>query len=71
MMPPKDSLGKGLGAMFPDLLNHIGDRPSFVQCGIEELAPNRFQPRRNYNEDDQRELVATVNKNCIILPFIV
>ena len=70
-MPPKDSLGKGLGAMFPDLLNHIGDRPSFVQCGIEELAPNRFQPRRNFNDDDQRELVASVKKSGIIQPIIV
>ena len=70
-MPPKDTLGKGLGAMFPDLLNHIGDRPSFVQCGIEELAPNRFQPRRNFNDDDQRELVASVKKSGIIQPIIV
>jgi len=70
-MPPKDSLGKGLGAMFPDLLNHIGDRPSFVQCGIEELVPNRFQPRRNFNDDDQRELVASVKKSGIIQPIIV
>ena len=70
-MPPKDTLGKGLGAMFPDLLNHIGDRPSFVQCGIEELAPNRFQPRRNFNDNDQRELVASVKKSGIIQPIIV
>ena len=46
MMPPKQSLGKGLGAMFPDLLNHVGDRPAFILCGIEELSPNRFQPRQ-------------------------
>ncbi len=70
-MPPKDSLGKGLGAMFPDLLNHIGDRPSFVQCGIEELVPNRFQPRRNFNDGDQKELVASVKKSGIIQPIIV
>jgi ParB family chromosome partitioning protein len=70
-MPPKNSLGKGLGAMFPDLLNNIGDRPAFVQCGIEELTPNRFQPRRDFNDEDQKELVASVKKSGIIQPIIV
>jgi ParB family chromosome partitioning protein len=71
MMPPKNSLGRGLGAMFPDLLDNIGDRPSFVQCGIEELTPNRFQPRRDFNDEDQKELVASVKKSGIIQPIIV
>lgn len=70
-MPPKNTLGKGLGAMFPDLLNNIGDRPSFVQCGIEELTPNRFQPRRDFNDEAQKELIASVKKSGIIQPIIV
>lgn len=70
-MPQKISLGRGLGAMFPDLLDNIGDRPSFVQCGIEELTPNRFQPRRDFNDENQKELVASVKKSGIIQPIIV
>ena len=70
-MPPKNSLGRGLGAMFPDLLDNIGDRPSFVQCGIEELTPNRFQPRRDFNDESQKELVSSVKKSGIIQPIIV
>jgi len=62
-MPPKQTLGKGLGAMFPDLLNNIGNKPAFTLCGIEELTPNRFQPRRDFNDDDQRSLVASVKKS--------
>ena len=69
-MPPKQSLGRGLGAMFPDLLNNVGDRPTFILCGIEELTPNRFQPRRDFNDEDQRELVASVKKSGIIQPII-
>jgi ParB family chromosome partitioning protein len=71
MMPPKHSLGKGLGAMFPDLLNNVGDKPAFILCGIEELTPNRFQPRRAFNDADQRELVASVRKSGIIQPIVV
>jgi ParB family transcriptional regulator, chromosome partitioning protein len=70
-MPQKQSLGKGLGAMFPDLLNNIGNRPAFTLCGIEELTPNRFQPRRDFNDEDQRALVASVKKSGIIQPIIV
>jgi ParB family chromosome partitioning protein len=70
MMPPKQSLGKGLGAMFPDLMNNVGDRPNFILCGIEELTPNRFQPRRDFNDEDLRDLIASVKKSGIIQPII-
>ena len=70
-MPPKQSLGKGLGAMFPNLLNNVGDKPAFILCGIEELTPNRFQPRRDFNDENQRELIASVKKSGIIQPIIV
>lgn len=70
-MPPKNSLGKGLGAMFPDLLEGFNDRPAFVMCGIEELAPNRFQARRDFNDKQQQQLVSSVKKSGIIQPIIV
>ena len=59
-MIKKNSLGKGLGAMFPDLLEKIGDKPVLLTCGIEELVPNRFQPRRDFNDESQKALVASV-----------
>jgi ParB family chromosome partitioning protein len=57
--------------MFPDLLSNIGERPAFVLCGIEELTPNRFQPRKDFNDADQQELVASVKKSGIIQPIVV
>jgi hypothetical protein len=44
-MAQKNVLGKGLGAIFPDLLNDSEKKKSF-SCGIEELRPNRYQPRK-------------------------
>ncbi|MBA4396241.1 MAG: chromosome partitioning protein ParB [Syntrophus sp. (in: bacteria)] len=70
-MPQKNSLGKGLGAMFPDLLEGFNDRPAFVMCGIEELAPNRFQARRDFNDKQQQQLVSSIRKSGIIQPIIV
>ena len=70
-MPPKSSLGRGLGAMFPDLLKDLNDQPAFLMCGIEELTPNRFQPRKDFNEQNQKKLVASIRKSGIIQPIVV
>jgi len=70
-MPPKSSLGRGLGAMFPDLLKELNNKPAFLMCGIEELTPNRFQPRKDFNDQDQKQLVASIQKSGIIQPIIV
>lgn len=70
-MPPKNSLGKGLGAMFPDLLEGFNDRPALVMCGIEELSPSRFQARRDFNDKQQQQLVSSIKKSGIIQPMIV
>jgi ParB family chromosome partitioning protein len=70
-MPPKNSLGRGLGAMFPDLLEDLNNRPAFLICGIEELSPNRFQPRKDFNDHDQKQLVSSIKKSGIIQPIIV
>jgi ParB family chromosome partitioning protein len=70
-MPQKNSLGKGLGAMFPDLLEGFNNRPAFVMCGIEELSPNRFQARRDFNDRQQQQLVASIKRSGIIQPIIV
>lgn len=70
-MPPKQSLGKGLGAMFPDLLTDTSNRPAYFTCGIEALVPNRFQPRRTFRDAEQRQLVQSIRQNGIVQPILV
>ena len=70
-MPQKGSLGKGLGALLPDLIDDISTRPSFILCGIEEISPNRFQSRKDFNDIEQKRLIASIRKNGIIQPIIV
>jgi hypothetical protein len=44
-MAIKGPLGKGLEALLSDF--DMGEnRPSLLSCGIEEIVPNRYQPRR-------------------------
>ncbi|KQC08636.1 MAG: hypothetical protein APR62_04285 [Smithella sp. SDB] len=71
-MAQKNVLGKGLGAIFPDLINNDFDRKKpALSCGIEELSPNRYQPRKNFNDDDQKKLIASVKQSGIIQPIVV
>ena len=70
-MSQKGSLGKGLGALLPDFLDDISTRPSFIMCGIEDISPNRFQSRKDFNDSEQKRLVASIKKNGIIQPIIV
>ena len=70
-MPPKDSLGKGLGAMFPDIIDNLDGFPGFVICGIEELVPNQFQARKQFNGKGHKDLVSSIKKNGVIQPIIV
>jgi ParB family chromosome partitioning protein len=67
----KNVLGKGLGAIFPDLINDFDRKKPTFSCGIEELRPNRYQPRKNFNDDDQKKLVASVKQSGIIQPIVV
>ncbi|HPQ06183.1 MAG TPA: ParB/RepB/Spo0J family partition protein [Syntrophales bacterium] len=70
-MSPKPTLGKGLGALFPDLAKNLDKRLDYLTVGIEELRPNRFQPRRDFKAEQQEGLVASVKKNGIIQPLVV
>ena len=69
-MAQKNVLGKGLGAIFPDLLND-SDKKKNLSCGIEELRPNRYQPRKNFNDEAQKQLITSIKSSGIIQPIIV
>jgi ParB family chromosome partitioning protein len=70
-MPAKESLGKGLGAILPDILGEVTERANYVVCGIEELVPNRYQSRKEFDGEEQKNLVTSVRKSGIIQPIVV
>lgn len=70
-MAQKNALGKGLGAIFPDLINDLDKKKPVFSCGIEELRPNRYQPRKIFNDNTQKQLVASIKTSGIIQPIIV
>ncbi len=70
-MAQKNVLGKGLGAIFPDLLNDFDKKKNVFSCGIEELRPNRYQPRKTFNDQNQKQLIDSIKSSGIIQPIIV
>jgi ParB family chromosome partitioning protein len=65
----RPALGKGLGALIPDIEKE--DRKNFLSCGIEEITPSRYQPRRGFDERRLSELADSIREKGIIEPLIV
>jgi ParB family chromosome partitioning protein len=63
------ALGKGLGALLPEVEQEEGR--TIVSCGIEEVFPNRSQPRRYFDEERLQELADSIKKKGILEPLIV
>jgi ParB family chromosome partitioning protein len=63
------ALGKGLGALIPDMGQE--DSRTVVYCGIEEVLPNRSQPRKHFDEARLQELAESIKEKGILEPLIV
>ncbi len=63
------ALGKGLGALIPEP-EEPGERRLFY-CGIEEIRPNRSQPRKHFDEAKLLELAETIKEKGILDPLMV
>ncbi|MFQ6078733.1 MAG: ParB/RepB/Spo0J family partition protein [Thermodesulfobacteriota bacterium] len=68
-MPKRPALGKGLGALIPDIEKE--DRKNFLSCGIEEIIPSKYQPRKGFDEGRLTELANSIKEKGIIEPLIV
>ncbi|NPV53120.1 MAG: ParB/RepB/Spo0J family partition protein [Firmicutes bacterium] len=65
----KGGLGKGLRALIPDA-NPEGEE-GVVEVGIDLLAPNPYQPRRDFDPEKLRELSESIRLHGIVQPLIV
>jgi ParB family chromosome partitioning protein len=68
VMVKRTALGKGLGALIPDVDR---TRSEFFLCGIEEIVPNRNQPRKRFDEEKIRELAESIREKGILEPLLV
>ncbi|MGB9698079.1 MAG: ParB/RepB/Spo0J family partition protein [Thermodesulfobacteriota bacterium] len=68
----RQALGKGLGALIPEKTPiETEKKKAFQICGIEEIEPNPFQPRKKFNEAQIQELVDSIKEKGILQPLVV
>jgi ParB family chromosome partitioning protein len=69
MMAKRVALGKGLGALIPEFGKE--ESRTLLFCGIEEIVPNRSQPRKHFDESRLQELAESIKEKGILEPLIV
>lgn len=68
----KKALGKGLGALLPSSKVSEPTEPADVQrIRIENIVPNRYQPRNTFPQEELAELVASIKESGILQPIMV
>lgn len=70
----KQALGKGLGALIPDL-SALGDKErkalGIHEIELDKIVPNEYQPRKTFHDDGLKELAASIKEHGVIQPVIV
>lgn len=71
-MNKRDRLGKGLGALLGEYLGEETLQTGQArQLPVAAIAPNPFQPRREFPEEELAELVASIRENGLLQPILV
>ncbi len=70
----KQALGKGLGALIPDL-STLGDKErkalGISEIELDKIIPNEYQPRKVFDDEKLKELAASIKEQGVIQPIIV
>ena len=66
----KNALGKGLEALFEDNDIEINER-QVQTVKINDIEPNRDQPRKFFDKDKMEELASSIGEHGILQPIIV
>jgi ParB family transcriptional regulator, chromosome partitioning protein len=70
MATKRKALGKGLGALLPSI--PIGEaEKAFIELPIDEIIPNKYQPRISFDEASLNELAQSIKSDGVIQPVIV
>lgn len=65
------ALGKGLGALIPDVEAEQDNKKDYFYCDTHMIRPNRFQPRRHFPDEDLAELSESIKTQGILQPLLV
>ncbi len=69
-MKKRKALGKGLNSLIPENRENKLES-SFREVDIDLLQPNRYQPRKKFDEESLKELSVSIKEYGVIQPVIV
>jgi len=70
-MTAKKVLGKGLDALFSERIEVEEVAEKIPLISLDDIIPNRFQPRKFIDEDKIDELASSIRENGVIQPIVV
>lgn len=71
MAPKKGGLGRGLDALLVDNSIENTSSSSAVKLKLNEIEPNKNQPRKIFDDEALAELSASIEKHGVIQPLLV
>jgi len=63
-------LGRGISALIPDF-DKPESSPDFLMCPIGDIAPNRYQPRTVFSQEELDRLKDSIEQQGILQPLLV
>ncbi len=67
----KKALGKGLSALIPEVEQTAIEEERIAHIPVDDIIPNKFQPRENFDEDALAELAASIKEKGVVQPVLV
>ena len=70
-MEKRQALGKGLSALIPDAPDALAAPRASLDVDIDQLEPNRYQPRAHIDDARLEDLARSIRANGVIQPIVV
>ena len=67
----KKGLGRGINALFADFDEEKEADEKVEELKLDESRPNPYQPRKNFDEENLKDLSDSIRKNGVFQPIIV
>ena len=70
-MNKENKLGMGLGALLSTTNNNTNNSNGIQKINISQIIPNPSQPRKNFKDEDLKELSSSIKNQGLIQPIII
>ncbi len=70
-MNKDNKLGMGLGALLSTTNNNSDNSKGIQKINISQIIPNPSQPRKNFKDEDLKELSSSIKNQGLIQPIII